>query len=128
LPANARAVTPIDERRNIAHGAALSPQFSVAGIRNVPLFAIMNAWIEAARFASDSQRVVALRMIRLATGGPLAATEATQMISEKVAAFSEAQGAILATIATGGSLHRAASKAYAPYRRAVRANRRRLGA
>lgn len=92
------------------------------------MFAIMNAWIEAARFTSDSQRVVAVRLMRLATGGPLAATEATRMISEKVAAFSEAQGAVLATIATGGSFHRAASKAYAPYRRAVRANRRRLGA
>ena len=91
------------------------------------MFAFMNSWIEAARFASDSQRVVAMRMMRLASGGPLAATEATQMISEKVAAFSEAQGAILATLATGGSFQSAANKAYAPYRRTVRANRRRLG-
>ena len=88
----------------------------------------MNAWFEAARFASESQSVVALRLMRIAGGGPQAAREATQMVSEKVAAFTEAQGAMLGALATGGSLQRAATKAYAPYRRAVRANRRRLGA
>lgn len=98
-------------------------------IRNVPLFnpKLMSAWFEAARFAADSQRVIALRMMRMANGGPLAVIEATQMISEKVAAFSEAQGAILATMISGGGLDTAAAKAYAPYRRAVRANSRRLG-
>ena len=91
------------------------------------MFPFMNAWFEAARFAADSQRVIALRMMRMAGGGPLAVTEASRMISEKVAAFSEAQGAITATMITGGSLDTAAAKAYAPYRRAVRANNRRLG-
>ena len=78
----------------------------------------MNAWIEAARFASDSQRVVALRLMRLATGGPLAASEATQMISEKVALA----GPVAANILMGGSPDRAVKR----YRGAVRANRRRL--
>ncbi|MDO8877436.1 MAG: hypothetical protein Q8M24_26595 [Pseudolabrys sp.] len=91
------------------------------------MFNYMNAWFEAARFASDSHNVIALRLMRIAKGGPLATTEATQMISEKVAAFAEAQGAIVSALATGKSLERAATKAYAPYRRAVRANRRRLG-
>jgi hypothetical protein len=91
------------------------------------LFNIMNAWFEAARFAADSHHVVTLRMMRLASGGPLAVTEVTQMVSEKVAAFSEAHGAIIATMITGGSLDTAAAKAYAPYRRAVLANSRRLG-
>ncbi len=89
---------------------------------------MMNAWFEAARFASDSQRVIASRMMRFATGDPLAATECTRMIAEKVAAFSEAQGAFMAAMVTGRGLHGAANKAYGPYRRAVRANRRRLGA
>jgi hypothetical protein len=97
-------------------------------MRKRPLFTMMNAWFEAARFASDSQRVIASRMMRLAAGGPLAATECTQMISEKVAAFSEAQGILLVALAKGGDISAAATKAYAPYRRAVRANRRRLGA
>ena len=42
--------------------------------------------------------------------------------------FAEAQGAMFAALATGGTFQAAATKAYAPYRRAVRANRRRLGA
>lgn len=87
---------------------------------------IMNAWFEAAQFVADSQSVVAMRLMRIAEGGPLAAAEARQMISEKVAAFAEAQGAVFGALATGASLHNAATKAYAPYRRAVRANRRRL--
>jgi hypothetical protein len=37
------------------------------------------------------QRVMTLRIMRLASGGTLAATEARQMISEKVSAFEEAQ-------------------------------------
>ena len=47
---------------------------------------------EAARFGADVQRVVALRMRRLTSGGPLAAIEAQNMVSEKLAAFGEAQG------------------------------------
>ncbi len=91
------------------------------------MFDFMNAWMEAARFSADSQRVIALRMMKLASGGPQAATEAERMISEKVAAFGEAQGALLSALVTGKGLDRAAAKAYAPYRRAVRANSRRLG-
>ncbi len=91
------------------------------------MFNFVNAWMETARFGADSQRVIALRMMRLVSGGPLAATEAQRMISEKVAAFGEAQGALMSALATGSSLDTAAAKAYAPYRRAVRANSRRLG-
>ena len=92
------------------------------------MFNIMNAWFEAARFASDSQNVIAMRMMKIANGGPQATTEATKMVSEKMSAFAEAQGAMFAALATGGTFQAAATKAYAPYRRAVRANRRRLGA
>ncbi len=89
---------------------------------------MMNAWFEAARFGADSNNVIAMRMMKLASGGPQASKEATRMISEKVAAFNEAQGALLTALVTGSSFDDAAAKAYAPYRRAVRANRRRLGA
>jgi hypothetical protein len=92
------------------------------------LFNIMNAWIEAARFGADMQRVMALRVMRLAAGGPGAEHEARQMMSEKLAAFGEAQGAIMTALMTGSSLDAAAARAYAPYRRRVRANSRRLGA
>lgn len=90
------------------------------------MFNIFNTWIEAARFGADVQRVMALRMMRLASGGPGAATEAQQMISEKVSAFGEAQLAIFTALTTGKSLEAAAVRAYGSYRRCVRANSRRL--
>ena len=91
------------------------------------MFSLLNPWIEAARFGADVQRVVALRMRRLTSGGPLAAIEAQNMVSEKLAAFGEAQGRIMSALAAGKSFEAALAKAYGPYRRRVRANRRRLG-
>jgi hypothetical protein len=87
---------------------------------------MMKAWFEAAQFAADSQSVIAMRMTKMASGGPGATTEAQRMVSEKVAAFAEAQGVMMAALINGKSFETAAVKAYAPYRRAVRANRRRL--
>jgi len=91
------------------------------------LFRALDHWFEAARFGVDVQRVITLRMARLASGGTDAATEAHQMISEKLAAFGEAQVAFMSALSTGSSLDTAATQAYAPYRRAVSANSRRLG-
>lgn len=89
---------------------------------------MINAWMEAARFGADSQSVIAMRLMKIASGGPQASKEATRMVAEKVAAFNEAQGALMGALISGSSLDTAAAKAYAPYRRAVRANRRRLRA
>jgi len=91
------------------------------------VFGTMNAWLEAVRFADDSQRVIASRMLRLASGGTLAAEETRRMVAEKIFALGEAQVAVLTSWASGRA-PRAARKAYAPFRRRVRANRRRLGA
>jgi hypothetical protein len=90
------------------------------------MFNLLNTWLEAGSFIADVQSVIALRMIRLASGGPDAATEARQMISEKVSAFGEAQVAVMAALAAGRSLDAAAAGAFAPYRRCVRANSHRL--
>jgi hypothetical protein len=90
------------------------------------LFNVLNTWLEAVRFSADVQRVMALRMIRLASGGPLAATEACQMIAEKVSAFEEAQVAIVTALATGSDLYAATAEVYGPYQRCVRANCLRL--
>jgi hypothetical protein len=68
------------------------------------LFNLLNTWVEAVRFVADVQHVMALRMTRLASGGPLAATEAQQMLSEKVAAFGEAHWAIMMALANGLNL------------------------
>jgi hypothetical protein len=50
------------------------------------LIATMNPWtyfIATTRFAMEAQTVIALRMLRLATGGALARREAARMVIEK---------------------------------------------
>ena len=90
------------------------------------MFDVINTWLEVVRFSADVQRVMALRMMRLASGGPLAVTEARRMISEKVVDFEASQVAIVTALATGNDLYAATAEAYAPYRRCVRANCLRL--
>ena len=84
------------------------------------------AWFDAATFAAEAQWVVALRMLRLTAGGAMAATETQRMVSEKVLAGAEAHIAAASALAAGGGFAGAARAAATPYRRAVRANRRRL--
>ena len=86
----------------------------------------LSAWFDAMRFGADVQRVVALRMMRMAAGGPPAAKEARRMVAEKIAAAGEAQGAVFFALATGASPATAAKRAHARIHRTVRANKRRL--
>lgn len=90
------------------------------------MFNPMTAWIDAAFFCADAQRVVALRVMRIAAGGASAKRETQRMVAEKVAAFGEAQIAAAVALASGMSVKAAAKRAEAPYRRRVRANRKRL--
>jgi hypothetical protein len=83
-------------------------------------------WIDASRFAFDAQSVIALRMMRLASGGPRAAAETQLMIAEKVGALAAAQLAGALALASGKSTGTAAKRAMTPVRQRVRANRRRL--
>jgi hypothetical protein len=83
-------------------------------------------WIDASRFALDTQCVITLRMLRMASGGPLAAAEAQRMITEKIAAAAVAHVTGGLAMATGKSLEIATKRAMGPVRRRVRANRRRL--
>jgi hypothetical protein len=66
----------------------------------------------------EAQRVVGLRLAKLASGGVAARTEAQLMFTEKAAAFAEAA----TTIAVGGS----PGKVIRRYRSHVRANEKRL--
>ena len=79
----------------------------------------MFPWVSAWMLAMESNRVIALRMMKLAAGGTSARREAALMASEKI---SEAFGAAV-TLATGGSNARVIAR----YRRRVAANARRLG-
>ena len=66
----------------------------------------------------EAHRVIGLRLVKLAKGGPSAEREACRMVSEKVLANAEAA----ATLATGGS----AEKVLRRYRTIMRANNKRL--
>ena len=89
-----------------------------------------NAWFalstQAARMCWDAQAVILLRCLRVAQGGAKARTETQRMITEKVAALTEAQ--VAATVATlkGSKKHRVAKKALGVYAKRVGRNRRRL--
>jgi len=84
------------------------------------------AWLNAATFAAEAQWVIGLRMMRLAAGGAAGTREAQRMVVEKAVAAAQAQAAAGMALATGRGSHAAARAAAKPYRRAVRANRRRL--
>ena len=66
----------------------------------------------------EAQRVIALRLAKLAAGGPAAEREARRMVTEKIAASAEAA----VTIATGGSPETVLRR----YRTIMRANNQRL--
>jgi hypothetical protein len=73
-----------------------------------------------ALLAVEAQKVVELRLVKLAWGGAEAQAEAQQMVSEKVSALIEASG----TLMMGGSC----GTVVARYREHVAANTQRLTA
>jgi hypothetical protein len=74
--------------------------------------------LDAAQLGFESQRVIGLRLMRLAAGGPVAHAEARRMLAEKPIALAEA-AVILGTGGTPRAIMRR-------YRTLVRANKRRL--
>jgi hypothetical protein len=89
-----------------------------------------NAWcalsLQTVRLGWEAQNVIALRLMRMAAQGPRSQSEARRMVTEKVAALTEAQAAAVATAINGGKSHRIAKKVLGVYKKRVRANRRRL--
>jgi hypothetical protein len=84
------------------------------------------AWLDAVQLACEVQGVIAMRLLRLARGGPQATMEAHEMIAEKLAALADAEVALLKALANGEGPMAAADQACEPMRRRVRANSRRL--
>jgi hypothetical protein len=89
----------------------------------------INPWLRAGfdawSLGVEASSVIALRMLKIGSGGAAAEAEARQMVSEKI----ETGLAFQAMALTGGlglTAHHAARKTLAHYRRKVRANRRRL--
>ena len=86
-------------------------------------------WIDLAfdsmRLGAEVQAVVALRMMKLAAGGPGVDVETHLMVAEKVGAAMEL-GAKATIHAMTGGVPVGPAHAVAHYRRKVRANTRRL--
>ncbi|MGA2895811.1 MAG: hypothetical protein ABSE22_23360 [Xanthobacteraceae bacterium] len=89
-----------------------------------------NAWFalssQAARLGMEAQSVIALRLMRLASGGARGQAEAQRMMTEKLAALAEAQAAAVAGAIEGRGSRRTGKKVLGVYEKRVRANRRRL--
>jgi len=83
-------------------------------------------WLDAASLVVQSQSVIAMRLMRIASGGAAATSEIHRMIFEKVAASAEAQVAAALALLAGGGIHKARGAAGKLYKRALRANHRRL--
>jgi hypothetical protein len=83
---------------------------------------MIKAWLELTMnltlLSLEAQRVIGLRLMKLAAWDAAALTEAQLMMTEKAAAFAEAT----MTLALGGS----AKKVIRRYRTHVRANEKRL--
>ena len=90
----------------------------------------MNPWLTIARdmaqLSLDAQRVVALRLERLARGGKWGRAEAHRMVAEKADALAQAQFAAARAAMSGESPPAIARKTLDIYRKRVRRNRRRL--
>jgi hypothetical protein len=82
------------------------------------MFAIWLAAAEWTLLGFDAQRVIALRVMKIAAGGSSARSEVSRMMTEKVPAAAEA----VAILTRGGSGRRVIRR----YRTHVRANVRRL--
>jgi hypothetical protein len=83
--------------------------------KGLPMFKF---WYNAAMLSLEAQRVIGLRMMKLARGGSTAQAEASMMMTEKIAESM----AVAATLLRGGS----GEAVVAQVRRRVRSNSRRL--
>ena len=78
------------------------------------------------RFGFEVQSVIALRLLKIATGGAGSDVESTRMVTEKVKALADAQTAGAVALAQGKSIKAATKRAMTPIKCSVRANHRRL--
>ena len=90
---------------------------------------VFNPWpsyFQLAQATLDANAVVAMRLMRLASGGAVAQREAQRMVTEKCLALAQAQTTSAAKMMAGAGVAGATKSASDVYRRKVRANRRRL--
>jgi hypothetical protein len=83
-------------------------------------------WIAVGALALEAQGVIAMRLMKIAEGGPEADAECHRMVTEKFVAASAVLAAAAKALASGKSMEAAAKLALAPIQRRVRANHQRL--
>jgi hypothetical protein len=87
-----------------------------------------NSWfalsLQTAKLGWEAQGVMALRVMRMAAQPAHSQTEARRMVTEKVAAFAEAQTAAATAAFKGGKNRHVAKRVLGVYKKRVRANRR----
>src|SRR5277367_914051 len=81
----------------------------------------LNTWA----LGMEASQVIALRTLKILSGGSTGQAEARRMVDEKIQAGLDLQSVAL-TGSLGPTAHGAAGKVVSYYRRKVRANRRRL--
>jgi hypothetical protein len=84
------------------------------------------SWIDAAQFCFEAQSVIAMRLMKIATGGQDGAAEGTRMVLEKIDAGAAAHTAGAIALVGGKSVEAATELAMEPIKRRVRANHLRL--
>ena len=82
--------------------------------------------MDLSRLAFESNMVISMRMMRLAGGDQKAMAEAHLMVAEKIETASALAIENSFALATGSSLHSVGKSSIATYRKAVRANHKRL--
>ena len=82
-------------------------------------------WVDTSVLMADAAAVLAMRTMRLMSGGPSAGDEAQRMIGEKVEVGFELAGALASGSVT--TPEAAARKTVSAMGKRVRANRKRLG-
>jgi hypothetical protein len=90
---------------------------------------MVNIWhnyMQLARIGWDTNAVIAMRMMRIASGGAVAQREMQRMVIEKGFAMAQAQAVAAAKIMSGSSVTAASASASRVLHRKVRANKRRL--
>lgn len=97
-----------------------------------PIFSNIFPWASITRMAMqnamltmEAQQVIALRLTKMAMGGPGVDREARLMVSEKMETMAES-GRVMTMAALGGTHDMGAEKVMKLYRSKVRANRKRL--
>ena len=86
----------------------------------------LKSWIDATEFNLEAQRVIGMRLIKIATGGQDGAAECFRMVLEKLDAAEAALTAGVLALAGGKTMEAAAKLAMVPVQRRVRANHVRL--